>query len=280
VKVGGLMDTIATLTSITPRHGVPLESMVRKFAHSRFEPAGFTGDPDVPLARSIADHVYRWLGIHYVASYCDENGFHGPQGNPGGSLGRKSHKFVAGLLGLLPVPLGPPALAGATAKRSMMEVFAAMQSDVPARTECAAITVQMPLTSPSAYTGSSESRAISDRIARLSLTSTEAGRKTAPAHTKYAASDGRPPAARLHCPSPKTAAVRSCGHSTTRATLPAGARSSSKATAKASPAKGRGMSTSGIRRHAGRSDDGGRRSSTRTQATTTLTPSSATTTSP
>jgi len=67
--MGGLMDTVATLTSIALQYGVPLESMVKKFAYQRFEPSGFTKNPDIRNATSITDYVFRWLGCQFIAGY-------------------------------------------------------------------------------------------------------------------------------------------------------------------------------------------------------------------
>jgi ribonucleoside-diphosphate reductase alpha chain len=67
--VGGLMDAIATAVSIGLQHGVPLKTLVDKFAFSRFEPAGFTKNPDIPIAKSITDYIFRWLGIKFLAGY-------------------------------------------------------------------------------------------------------------------------------------------------------------------------------------------------------------------
>jgi ribonucleoside-diphosphate reductase alpha chain len=67
--VGGLMDTVATLTSLSLQYGVPLESMVKKFAYQRFEPSGFTKNPDIRNATSIADYVFRWLGCQFIKGY-------------------------------------------------------------------------------------------------------------------------------------------------------------------------------------------------------------------
>ena len=53
--IGGLMDTVATLTYIALQYGVPLESLVKKFAYQRFEPSGFTRNPDIRNATSITD---------------------------------------------------------------------------------------------------------------------------------------------------------------------------------------------------------------------------------
>jgi len=64
--ISGLMDTIALMTSVSLQHGVPLEFFVDKFSHVRFEPAGFTNNKDIPIAKSIIDYVFRWLGLKFV----------------------------------------------------------------------------------------------------------------------------------------------------------------------------------------------------------------------
>ncbi len=72
--IGGLMDTVATLTSIALQYGVPLESMVKKFAYQRFEPSGFTKNPDIRNATSITDYVFRWLGCQFIVGYKEATG--------------------------------------------------------------------------------------------------------------------------------------------------------------------------------------------------------------
>ena len=67
--IGGLMDTVATLTTISLQYGVPLESLVKKFAYQRFEPSGFTKNPDIRNATSITDYVFRWLGCQFIKGY-------------------------------------------------------------------------------------------------------------------------------------------------------------------------------------------------------------------
>jgi ribonucleoside-diphosphate reductase alpha chain len=67
--IGGLMDTVATLTSISLQYGVPLEQMVKKFAYQRFEPSGFTKNPDIRTAFSITDYVFRWMGCEFIKGY-------------------------------------------------------------------------------------------------------------------------------------------------------------------------------------------------------------------
>jgi ribonucleoside-diphosphate reductase alpha chain len=67
--IGGLMDTVATLTSMALQYRVPLETLVRKFAYQRFEPSGFTKNEDIRNATSITDYVFRWLGCRFIAGY-------------------------------------------------------------------------------------------------------------------------------------------------------------------------------------------------------------------
>ena len=67
--IGGLMDTIGTLTSMSLQYGVPLETLLRKFAHQRFEPSGFTKNPEIRNASSIIDYVFRWMALQFVPGY-------------------------------------------------------------------------------------------------------------------------------------------------------------------------------------------------------------------
>jgi ribonucleoside-diphosphate reductase alpha chain len=71
--IGGLMDGIGTLTSLALQYGVPLEALVRKFAHVRFEPSGFTRNPDVRNAASITDYVFRWMAVQFIPGYREAN---------------------------------------------------------------------------------------------------------------------------------------------------------------------------------------------------------------
>jgi ribonucleoside-diphosphate reductase alpha chain len=64
--VSGLMDTIATMTSIALQYGVPLRTLVDKFSHTRFEPAGFTNNRQIPIAKSVMDYVFRYLGNRFL----------------------------------------------------------------------------------------------------------------------------------------------------------------------------------------------------------------------
>jgi len=64
--ISGLMDTIGILTSMALQYGVPLEVLVSKFSHVRFEPSGFTKNPEIPMAKSLIDYIFRFLGSRYL----------------------------------------------------------------------------------------------------------------------------------------------------------------------------------------------------------------------
>ncbi len=65
--ISGLMDAFATSVSIAFQYGVPLEALVEKFSHVRFEPSGFTKNPDIPYAKSITDYIFRWLATKFLS---------------------------------------------------------------------------------------------------------------------------------------------------------------------------------------------------------------------
>ena len=64
--ISGLMDSFATMTSLALQHGVPLQLLVDKFTHTRFEPSGFTKNPEIPMAKSIMDYIFKWLAIKFL----------------------------------------------------------------------------------------------------------------------------------------------------------------------------------------------------------------------
>ena len=71
--IGGLMDAFGTAVSMSLQYGVPLEDYVRKFSHMRFEPQGHTKNPDIHIAKSIIDYIFRWLGITFLPGYKEAN---------------------------------------------------------------------------------------------------------------------------------------------------------------------------------------------------------------
>jgi ribonucleoside-diphosphate reductase alpha chain len=65
--ISGLMDALATSVSIALQYGVPLQTLVDKFSHTRFEPSGFTNNPEIPIAKSIMDYIFRWLASKFLS---------------------------------------------------------------------------------------------------------------------------------------------------------------------------------------------------------------------
>src|SRR5690606_18569757 len=133
--VSGLMDTIATMTSIAPQYGVPLQALVDKFSHTRFEPSGFTNNPEIPFAKSVTDYVFRYLGSRFLQSEAppdeQEAADTGLEAAPVRALPRAA---VAGGSGRTPI---------ATTSRPAAEHQAFVnQADAPACTDCGSITVR------------------------------------------------------------------------------------------------------------------------------------------
>jgi ribonucleoside-diphosphate reductase alpha chain len=71
--ISGLMDSFATMTSLALQHGVPLQLLVDKFTHTRFEPSGFTKNPEIPMAKSIMDYIFKWLASKFLSRDAQEH---------------------------------------------------------------------------------------------------------------------------------------------------------------------------------------------------------------
>ena len=67
--LSGLIDAFATAVSMALQYGVPLDSIVSKFSYMRFEPMGFTDNPEIPQVSSIVDYIFRWMGL----TFCGQN---------------------------------------------------------------------------------------------------------------------------------------------------------------------------------------------------------------
>jgi ribonucleoside-diphosphate reductase alpha chain len=65
--VSGLMDSFATSISIALQHGVPLKVLCEKFAHTRFEPSGWTGNEQIGYAKSLMDYIFRWINLRFLS---------------------------------------------------------------------------------------------------------------------------------------------------------------------------------------------------------------------
>jgi ribonucleoside-diphosphate reductase alpha chain len=113
--IGGLMDTIATLVSVSLQYGVPVESLVRKFEHVRFEPSGMTHHPEIPFAKSLVDYIFRWLAMEFVHGYRAANApkrgeAHAAEAHPIES--RTAEPTSSSPPTLPPLPTPPPAARG------------------------------------------------------------------------------------------------------------------------------------------------------------------------
>ena len=140
--IGGLMDSFGTSISLCLQYGVPVKTLVEKFAHSRFEPSGFTKNPDIPIAKSLTDYIFRWLGHTFL------EGFKVPA--PAKSLqaenGNGGHAHEAKKAGVNPVEL-PKSSAPVNTKegmdvRQLNQMTQGYQEDAPLCDQCGAITVR------------------------------------------------------------------------------------------------------------------------------------------
>jgi len=169
--IGGLMDTIATLVSVSLQYGVPVESLVRKFEHVRFEPAGLTHNPEIPFAKSLVDYIFRWLAMEFVHGYSaanapkrerpaaeaeagqqpgkeeepadkDGNG-HGPRIEPDTARPFPySEQELKAAANLAADPAAAPNLRLAIVTDPLSRQSSEMQADAPACDVCGAITVR------------------------------------------------------------------------------------------------------------------------------------------
>jgi ribonucleoside-diphosphate reductase alpha chain len=118
--VSGLMDCFATAVSLALQYGVPLPVLVDKFSHVRFEPSGFTNNSEIPIAKSIIDYIFRWLGAKFLGREAAKSiGVHvKPEaGEPGPSTsnGPVSLLPAGGASGPIPITLVPgPSVPAAT----------------------------------------------------------------------------------------------------------------------------------------------------------------------
>ena len=135
--IGGLMDTIGTLTSMSLQYGVPLEALTSKFSHMRFEPSGWTGNQEIPNAKSVVDYIFRWLGIRFQPGY----------GEPNGAIPIATASAESAVVSsIADIEQSVADVVAAHASEEAVEVrnqqFAQFQVDAPACDGCGAITVR------------------------------------------------------------------------------------------------------------------------------------------
>ena len=125
--VGGTMDAFGTAISLCLQYGVPAQELCRKFAHSRFEPSGFTKNPDIPIAKSIVDYIFRWLSVTF------------PNGHRAGM--DEGAEFAAPAASAAPAAQ-PGELQEDAGEQRVDSQFGRYMADAPACDNCGSITVR------------------------------------------------------------------------------------------------------------------------------------------
>jgi ribonucleoside-diphosphate reductase alpha chain len=154
--IGGLMDSFGTATSISLQYGVPIEVLVNKFSHTRFEPMGHTSNPDIRMAKSVVDYIFRWLGITFIAGYKTTNANFTPSvdsdsnvtsasvdGNGAAAPADATVSFTP-MSGIPSESLASiqPMAASTDGDGNRTDQFARFQSDAPSCDNCGSITVR------------------------------------------------------------------------------------------------------------------------------------------
>ncbi len=132
--IGGLMDSFGTAISMCLQYGVPIKTLVEKFAHSRFEPSGFTKNPDIPMAKSLADYIFRWMGLTFL-----EGGGANPVWK---TVKGPMESNGNGTPPPAPAPVEVAVTPAPAAPERVDQQFAHYQSDAPVCDNCGAITVR------------------------------------------------------------------------------------------------------------------------------------------
>ena len=127
--ISGLMDAFATSISLALQYGVPLEVLVKKFAHTRFEPSGFTKNPEIPIAKSITDYIFRWLASKFLSrDQQDEVGL--------------VRRDTTAQLELLEAPAATVSAPPAPVETGQPRIAFQGQEDAPACSDCGSIMVR------------------------------------------------------------------------------------------------------------------------------------------
>jgi len=134
--ISGLMDSFATAISMALQYGVPLRVLVDKFSHMRFEPSGFTKNPDIPMAKSIMDYIFRWLATKFLDGDAQQEvGIVRQEPEEPGSRETTAGKKV--------VPISSQApRGGAPLVASISSVTSLYQQDAPPCPDCGAIMIR------------------------------------------------------------------------------------------------------------------------------------------
>ncbi len=130
--ISGLMDSFATAISIALQYGVPLRGLVDKFSHMRFEPSGFTKNPDIPMAKSIMDYIFRWMASKFLDNEAQQEVGIVQRQEPTEPM-PQSNKVVS---------LAAHAPRGGAPVASISSVTSLYQQDAPPCPDCGAIMIR------------------------------------------------------------------------------------------------------------------------------------------
>ncbi len=131
--IGGLMDAFGTSVSMSLQYGVPLEVYVRKFSHMRFEPQGHTKNPDIRIAKSVVDYIFRWLGITFLPGYQEaQNGLSPGEATAAGSQEDEPTEIKPGATKAAGRTVGQEAKAGTGGGGSAAPGAASLTKPAPA----------------------------------------------------------------------------------------------------------------------------------------------------
>src|SRR6058998_2470076 len=133
--ISGLMDSFATAISMALQYGVPLRVLVDKFSHMRFEPSGFTKNPDIPMAKSIMDYIFRWLATKFLDGDAQQEvGVVRQEPEEVASKETAASKKV--------IPISSQAPRGGAPVASISSVTSLYQQDAPPCPDCGAIMIR------------------------------------------------------------------------------------------------------------------------------------------
>jgi ribonucleoside-diphosphate reductase, adenosylcobalamin-dependent len=142
--ISGLMDSFATMTSLALQHGVPLNFLVDKFTHTRFEPSGFTKNPEIPMTKSIMDYIFKWLATKFLDRESQSNAGvilreeAAPVVPNIAPLTKSDASFVSSL-GTSPIIAAPKDADGPNARNTATFRY---QQDAPSCSDCGSIMVR------------------------------------------------------------------------------------------------------------------------------------------
>jgi ribonucleoside-diphosphate reductase alpha chain len=132
--ISGLMDSFATAISYSLQYGVPLRFLVDKFSHTRFEPSGFTKNPNIPIAKSMMDYIFRWLATKFLDGDAQQEA--GIIREAAAEESATENKSEAKVVQLSVAPRGGAPVA------SISSVTSLYQQDAPPCPDCGAIMIR------------------------------------------------------------------------------------------------------------------------------------------